>query len=332
MGAWGPGIFDNDLAADVRDEWREAIRAGEDAAAATARIREELESDDEPSRTEFWTGLAAAQSETGRLQPDVRDRALAVVAEGGDLELWEGDVERAAALGELAERLRGPQRKPKRLRRHKAGPDPGVATGDVLRIRSPDERRAALFHVLDVSRERGERWPVLLGLFWPPASPSAPLPPEDELARLPYLSTTDLTAFEPGEQIPPSLPCTYPHVFAVMVGEPGDAFGPSIGEVVARGIARENPLDGAGALTLPGGLSGEDADDLEWPAPTAFDNMYGSFEVVMEDVAAIDVFLEVTRRRIERFGDVPYAEAAAREAPHVLGVIEPPYDDDDELG
>jgi hypothetical protein len=31
MGAWGPGIFSNDLAADVRAEWRERILAGEDA-------------------------------------------------------------------------------------------------------------------------------------------------------------------------------------------------------------------------------------------------------------------------------------------------------------
>ena len=30
MGAWGAGIFDNDMAADARDEWREAIRAGDD--------------------------------------------------------------------------------------------------------------------------------------------------------------------------------------------------------------------------------------------------------------------------------------------------------------
>ena len=38
MGAVGTGIFSNDTAADVREEWREAIRDGEDPGALSDRL------------------------------------------------------------------------------------------------------------------------------------------------------------------------------------------------------------------------------------------------------------------------------------------------------
>ena len=38
MGAWGPGIFSNDTAADAREEWREALIAGADPRVASERI------------------------------------------------------------------------------------------------------------------------------------------------------------------------------------------------------------------------------------------------------------------------------------------------------
>lgn len=76
--------------------------------------------------TVFWTALAAAQFETGRLQPDVRDRALAIIDAGGDLELWAESGNRGGrerVLRRLAGRLRGPQPAPKRLRRPRARDD-----------------------------------------------------------------------------------------------------------------------------------------------------------------------------------------------------------------
>src|SRR3954470_5129584 len=85
MGAWGAGIFANDTSADVRGEWRDAIAAGEDPAAASGRIVAAWRREPHAAAwaTDFWTGLAAAQMETGRLEDDVRDRALEVIAAGG---------------------------------------------------------------------------------------------------------------------------------------------------------------------------------------------------------------------------------------------------------
>ena len=118
MGAWGAGIFANDEASDVRAEWRDALIAGEDPAAASRRIAARGEG------TDFWTGLALAQHETGHLQDDVRDAALADIAAGGDLELWEdGDVDgRRSALDQLAETLRGRSRSRRSSAAHALGP------------------------------------------------------------------------------------------------------------------------------------------------------------------------------------------------------------------
>src|SRR3954471_9243567 len=104
MGAWGAGIFANDTSADVRGDWRDAIAAGEDPAAASARIVRPWRGEPHAAAwaTDSWTGLAAAQMETGRLQDDVRDRALEVIAAGGDVELW-GDDDPAAEPPTLAE-------------------------------------------------------------------------------------------------------------------------------------------------------------------------------------------------------------------------------------
>jgi hypothetical protein len=121
MGTWGPGIFSDDLAQDVRDVWREALMAGLDDTAATKRVLAELSEvfENEEEAVVGWLALAAAQHQTGRLQPEVRDRALATIEAGADLGRWRdeaGEAEarkREKALTALAEKLRGPQPTPR---------------------------------------------------------------------------------------------------------------------------------------------------------------------------------------------------------------------------
>lgn len=71
MGAWGTAIFADDFAADVRDEWREAILEGVEPDQATERVVQVLGEAFEGYPDEesvFWFALAAAQMETGRLR------------------------------------------------------------------------------------------------------------------------------------------------------------------------------------------------------------------------------------------------------------------------
>jgi hypothetical protein len=78
VGAWGAGIFEDDVAADIRDEWEDAIEGGASAAEATAQLVSTVGpgvSEDEDDGPIFWIALAALQLEARALDPDVPRRA-----------------------------------------------------------------------------------------------------------------------------------------------------------------------------------------------------------------------------------------------------------------
>jgi hypothetical protein len=99
MGAWGPAIFSDDTAADVRDEFKTLVGNGLDPVEATERLLSEWadvveDPDDGPV---FWLALAATQARLGRLVDEVRDRALAVIDSGENLRRWEEEASSADA-------------------------------------------------------------------------------------------------------------------------------------------------------------------------------------------------------------------------------------------
>lgn len=132
MGASDAEIFSDDLAMDVRDDWHDALAATGDAARASARvIRAHRQVPGEGNEAVVWIALAAAQHETGYLQPDVRDRALQMIETDYGLDVWDevgsGD-ERRAVLRRLADKLRGPQPPPADLGQF-GDPSPRPARG-----------------------------------------------------------------------------------------------------------------------------------------------------------------------------------------------------------
>ncbi|MCQ2001322.1 DUF4259 domain-containing protein [Arthrobacter zhaoxinii] len=115
MGAWGTGIFANDTAADVRDEYFEYLEDEVPDEEATRRLIDSfaylLRED---NAAELWVPLAAAQFQVGRLDGQVKAAALAAIDEGAGLDLWEEAgpdelAERVAALQELRGQITGPQ-------------------------------------------------------------------------------------------------------------------------------------------------------------------------------------------------------------------------------
>jgi len=83
----------------VRDTWRDAILDGVSPEDATQRLLESFDEYLEDAETEklLWMALAAAQMETGRLLPDVRDRALQIIDAGGDVDRWREDGDESLA-------------------------------------------------------------------------------------------------------------------------------------------------------------------------------------------------------------------------------------------
>jgi hypothetical protein len=212
----------------VRDEWRDAILDGLSAEDATQCLLESFDEYLEEAETEelFWMALAAAQMETGRLLPDVRDRALQIIDAGGDVDRWREDGEeslarqRARVLERLAAKLRGPQPKPKRLRRPVELSVP-LEVGDVVRVRAqPEGENEALVVVVGHGEglAPGELYPIVAPLAWE----GRRVPKRDRITRLPFLP----------DPVSPDKPL----LILVSTFSKKDVFGPDVGEVVAQGV------------------------------------------------------------------------------------------------
>ena len=170
MGTWGTAIFSDDLASDVRDDWRDLIAGGLSAQAATdeiaAQYREVLQ--DTEVRGVFWLALALTQHRAGRLQGEVLRQALAVIEDGLDLARW-GDDEsqrrrRSAVLVKAKQELQAPQPPPKPIRkRFRDQCDWDV--GEVVAYRLPSSDWIALV-VVAHHTDQGGTSPIMKMLNW----------------------------------------------------------------------------------------------------------------------------------------------------------------------
>lgn len=119
MGVWGTGIFQDDTACDLRDEYRQLLGDGLSDADAKAGILKAYSSSfaSADESTVAWLALAATQWRLGRLDPDSLEHALKVIDSGLDLARWSVDSgdrdKRKAALEKLREQISSPQPAPK---------------------------------------------------------------------------------------------------------------------------------------------------------------------------------------------------------------------------
>ncbi len=115
MGAWGPKLYQDDVALDVKDSFDD-LRRGKTVQQITNQLIDDYSSelDDASVAPTFWFALADTQWNLGRLMPEVRDQALAWIEKGGDLFIWKeenpkGAIVREKVLKELQQKLNSPQ-------------------------------------------------------------------------------------------------------------------------------------------------------------------------------------------------------------------------------
>lgn len=89
MGAWGSGIFDDDTALDIRDNFEEYIENGLSIIEATERILEEYRDEIEDDGPIIYLTLASLQMDKGELQKNIKEAALDIIENGKGLEVWE---------------------------------------------------------------------------------------------------------------------------------------------------------------------------------------------------------------------------------------------------
>lgn len=174
MGAWGPGLFSDDLALDVLSDYRELIEDGVEDAEATRRVLEKYaESIKDPDEgPTLWLALAFTQSKLGRLDPVAKNRALAVIDRGEGLQVWEEDprllAKRKAVVGKVKAQLTGPQPPRRRLRPpHRHVTD--LVAGDILLFRVGE--RCALLRVARIDDHRLSAAPIVVALDFDGAEP-----------------------------------------------------------------------------------------------------------------------------------------------------------------
>lgn len=112
MGAWGYGIFEDDFACDVKDEFEELIEDGKTVEKATKFLLKEYKEiieDDENENALFYLALAKIQFDSGVLMAEIKDEAVRIIDNDIGLELWEEDeaglAERKKVLQELKSEL-----------------------------------------------------------------------------------------------------------------------------------------------------------------------------------------------------------------------------------
>ena len=124
MGAWGVKLYQDDVAVDTRDSYRDMLREQENCTdeELTAKFIEQNAdyTDDTEDGPVFWMALADTQWKYGRLEEHVKQKALDAIHDGNDIERWmaespkEGE-KRRAELVKLEEKLLSPQLPRKKL-------------------------------------------------------------------------------------------------------------------------------------------------------------------------------------------------------------------------
>jgi hypothetical protein len=159
VGTSGAGLFQDDTALDVRDQYRELLALGRSDSEVVSVIRGIPAAEDEEESAVIALALASVQWEYGRLDDEVRDRALEVIDSGLDLRRWEGSPlleKRRLVLSQLRLKLLSVQpkrktprpRKPVEVPAHSALSPNGQARATAFQISGPADGKGARTQVL----------------------------------------------------------------------------------------------------------------------------------------------------------------------------------------
>ena len=139
MGAWGTGILQDDLAADVYGDFMDAYDERKSPEEISPwlidKYTEVLSSDEAPS---FWLALAQAQWECGQLDPNVARRVKAIADSQAGLSGWLHEPDRkrrAQVISRFILQIATPPKRVRRPVRHRAPRkifDPGTCLAVAL--------------------------------------------------------------------------------------------------------------------------------------------------------------------------------------------------------
>lgn len=126
MGAWGPKLYQDDIAEEVRDYYKDQLhreKTGKEITQELMAQNEDIISDPDDAPV-FWFALADTQWNLGRLEEEVKKRALDHIHDGYDLSRWKAEdcqeaKIREKVLRELEEKLLSLQPAEKKISQYK---------------------------------------------------------------------------------------------------------------------------------------------------------------------------------------------------------------------
>jgi hypothetical protein len=171
MGTWGAGIFSDDTAADVREEYRSHLEDGLSGVEATDKVLHEFREslDDVDASPPLWLSLAATQMKLGRLEDRVQKRSLQIIDEGLDLARFADQPKLLKARKRVLEKLRTqllePQRSPVKVRPSVVS-DCDWEAGEIVGFQRSSGEWLPLF-VQGIGEKRRSRYPTVCVLNVP---------------------------------------------------------------------------------------------------------------------------------------------------------------------
>ena len=170
MGTWGPGLYCDDTACDVRDAYQDILGDGISEPEATNRLIEQwkMELLDPDIAPVFWLVLADTQWNLGRLQDRVKQEAILVIENGSDFARWLSDqklvTKRKVVLERLKQKFEKEQPAEKKVKRRYVDLT-DWDLGDVYSFQLKSGK-PVLLHVIGFHQDKGGRGPVCEILEW----------------------------------------------------------------------------------------------------------------------------------------------------------------------
>ena len=124
MGTWETGLYQNDVSADVKDDYIAKLKLGKSDEEALQEILSEYqeESRDIDCKYDFWLALADTLWKKGRLPEEIKMKALQMIEEDKVSERWQSErirKERIKVLEKLKVKLEGEMPERKKVSVHK---------------------------------------------------------------------------------------------------------------------------------------------------------------------------------------------------------------------
>ena len=125
MAAWGTGLYQDDVAEDVKEDYYNCFREdGLDNESAYKKILSQYSEirDDPEDGPVFWMVLSDVMWNLGKLKEEVREKALYHIDAGNDVAKWKAEgkekaTQRKHVLEKLKEKLESPMPKEKKLQK-----------------------------------------------------------------------------------------------------------------------------------------------------------------------------------------------------------------------